>query len=90
MSASYESVVQWLASAEKRIRELENAIRKHESAYSTGDVNDLCFENDFKLYLQLPEHHGKKIEDFLKPDLPSEETWLKNCKRYYCSRKGSE
>lgn len=86
MSASYETVVKFLAAAERRIRVLKDAIRKHEAQYKTGDVNDLCFENDFALYLNLPEHHGKTVEDFVKPEGVSKETWLRNCERYFCSR----
>lgn len=85
--ASYKTVVGWLAAAEKRVLELENAIRKHAAQYQTGDVNDLCFENDFELYLVLPENHDKKLEDFIAPCLISKEEWLENCESYYCSRR---
>ncbi len=74
----------------RRIKELENAIRKHEASYYTGNPNDLCFENDFELYLTLPEHRGKSIEDFFKPELPSKEVWLNNCEQYFCSRFGKK
>jgi sulfite reductase alpha subunit-like flavoprotein len=75
-----------LSDAKERIRKLEEAIRKHEANYHTGDVNDLCFENDFELYLILPEHAGKSIADFVAPEMPSKEAWLAKCEPYYCSR----
>jgi hypothetical protein len=66
-----------LFTLERRITQLEEAIRKHKS--NTG--NNLCWENDIELWSVLGE--AKYPHDTLLP----EEVFLKNCKNYYKSRK---
>lgn len=66
-----------LVSALERIRQLENAVKKHRD--QKGD--DRCYLDDLELY--------KVLYDNVEPDLalPSKEVFLKNCERYFECRK---
>jgi hypothetical protein len=61
-----------------RIIDLERAIHKHRS--QTG--NNLCWENDLELWQIL-----EGSEQYPHDTLPPEQEFLRNCKKYYDSRK---
>ena len=65
---------------QKRIKELEDAIRKHREA----NGHDQCWENDEELYSILKD--GVEI----KKDLPPRCEFRQRCKEYYESRRDAQ
>ena len=65
--ASYENLL------ETRIKELEDAIRKHRDARG----HDRCWENDLELYAHLKDKKLPVLE------LPPHDEFISKCEEYY-------